>query len=82
MWDLSQQTPGREDVHMSEMEPLDEVVEELPIEAPEADAVEQRQLVKVAEDNRWPEQVPFEADPADVAEQERTVDLGDDEDYR
>ncbi|MCT9932571.1 hypothetical protein N5079_20430 [Planotetraspora sp. A-T 1434] len=67
---------------MSEMEPLDEVVEELPIEAPEADAVEQRQLVKVAEDNRWPEQVPFEADPADVAEQERTVDLGDDEDYR
>ncbi|WP_405086954.1 hypothetical protein [Microbispora sp. NBC_01389] len=66
---------------MPEMEPLDEVAEEISIEAPEADAVEQHQLVKGAEDRRWPERVPFEADPADVTEQERTVDL-DDDDYR
>jgi hypothetical protein len=66
---------------MSEMDPLDDVVEEISIEAPEADAVEQQQLVKVPEDNRWPQRVPFEADPADVADQERTIDL-DDDDYR
>lgn len=66
---------------MSEMDPLDEMVEEISIEAPEADAVEQHQLVTVPEDRRWPEHVPFDADPADVAEQERTVEL-DDDDYR
>ncbi|ETK31195.1 hypothetical protein MPTA5024_36160 [Microbispora sp. ATCC PTA-5024] len=80
--DLSQQTFEREDGQMSEMDPLDDVVEEISIEAPEADAVEQRQLVRIAEDARWPERIPFDADPADVAEQERTVDLGEDEDYR
>ncbi|MFC0865747.1 hypothetical protein ACFHYQ_25955 [Sphaerimonospora cavernae] len=67
---------------MSEMDPLEEIVEEISTEAPEADAVEQYQFVKVSEDPRWPHRVPFEADPADVAEQERTVDLGEDEDYR
>ncbi|MEV7808244.1 hypothetical protein AB0O28_35380 [Microbispora sp. NPDC088329] len=66
---------------MAEMDPLDEVVGEISIEAPEADAVEQHQLVNVPDDRRWPEHVPFDADPADVTEQERTVDL-DDEDYR
>ncbi|WP_433497895.1 hypothetical protein ACQP1K_23715 [Sphaerimonospora sp. CA-214678] len=66
---------------MSEVDP-DEVVGEISIEAPEADAVDQRRLVKVPEHTGWPKRVPLEADPADVAEQERTVDLGEDEDYR
>ncbi|MGI5154678.1 hypothetical protein [Microbispora sp. CA-102843] len=81
MLDLSQPTFERKDKQMPEMDPLDEVVEEISIEAPEADAVEQHQLLNVPDDRRWPERVPFDADPADVAEQERTVDL-DDDDYR
>ncbi|GAB3907423.1 hypothetical protein [Microbispora bryophytorum] len=81
MLDLSQPTFERKDKQMPEMDPLDDVVEEISIEAPEADAVEQHQLLQVTDDRRWPERVPFEADPADVAEQERTVDL-DDDDYR
>jgi hypothetical protein len=67
---------------MSEMDSPDEAVGEISIEAPEADAVEQHQLLKVREDDRWPERVPFDADPADVAEQERAVDLEDDDEYR
>lgn len=66
---------------MSEVDP-DEVVGEISIEAPEADAVDQRRLVKVPEDTSWPKRIPLEADPADVVEQERTVDLEEDEEYR
>ncbi|ADG89690.1 hypothetical protein TBS_30350 [Thermobispora bispora] len=66
---------------MTEKDALDEV-EELSIEAPEADAVEQHRPVTVPEqDRRLPTRIPFDADPADVADQEREVDL-DDEDYR
>jgi hypothetical protein len=66
---------------MSDTDPLDDV-DELSIETPEADAVEQHQPVRGSQDDRWPERVPFDADPADVTEQERSVDLGDDEEYR
>ncbi|GAA4597239.1 hypothetical protein GCM10023194_71490 [Planotetraspora phitsanulokensis] len=69
-------------MHMSEMDSLDDVADELSIEAPEADAVEQHQLAQSSGEDRWPEHVPFDADPADVAEQERAVDVGDDEEYR
>lgn len=59
---------------------LDEVESsELDIEAPEADAAEQRRPVHVAEDHR--DRTPFEVDPADAAEQSRVVDL-DEDDYR
>lgn len=50
------------------------------LEAPEADAAEQRAEVVDTEEQQSPE-APIEADPADRAEQERLVELGDDE-YR
>jgi hypothetical protein len=51
------------------------------LEAPEADALEQRTPVVEAEDDEIPAEPELEADPADVAEQSRSVDLADDE-YR
>jgi hypothetical protein len=68
---------------MSEMDvrgddrPFDE--DELPVEAPEADAAEQhRDLV---DDTERPRDLPLEADPADAEDQQREVGL-DDDDYR
>ena len=49
------------------------------IEASEADAVEQRQLVGGLDERR--NELPFEVDPADAAEQARVVEL-DEDDYR
>ncbi|GII57002.1 hypothetical protein Pth03_53910 [Planotetraspora thailandica] len=66
---------------MSEIDPLDGV-DELSIETPEADAVEQHRPLRGSQEDPWPEHVPFDADPADVTEQGRSVDLGDDEEYR
>ncbi|WP_285704106.1 hypothetical protein [Microtetraspora sp. NBRC 16547] len=67
---------------MSEMDSLGETAEELSIETPEADAVEQHQRVKSSDETRWPDQVPIEADPADATDQERVVEQDDEEDYR
>jgi hypothetical protein len=55
---------------------------EVDMEAPEADAAEQRTEVSPAEppDERQPD-LPFDADPADVSEQGREVGYDDDE-YR
>ncbi|WP_250906426.1 hypothetical protein [Nonomuraea sp. NEAU-A123] len=70
---------------MSEMDvrgddrPFDEL-EELPVEAPEADAAEQHLLIRGAGGGMLRE-TPLEVDPADAAEQAREVDL-DDDDYR
>jgi hypothetical protein len=50
------------------------------VEAPEADAVEQRADV-VPEDDDPVAEIPLDVDPADVVEQHRTVG-GDDDDYR
>ena len=53
-------------------------------EQPEADAIEQQQLVDEKEDDELvpiPPEIPVEADPADAAEQWQVVDLGDDDDY-
>jgi hypothetical protein len=52
---------------------------DLDIEAPEADAVEQRTPVQAIREHR--DRVPLEVDPADAAEQNRIVEL-DDDDYR
>lgn len=50
------------------------------VEAPLADAVEQRtELLDTADGSPVP--VPYEVDPADRAEQQRVVDL-DEDDYR
>ncbi|WP_336208131.1 hypothetical protein [Nonomuraea sp. LPB2021202275-12-8] len=54
--------------------------EELPIEAPEADAAEQRRQLDEAE-GRPRLEFPLEVDPADAADQDRVVEL-DDDDYR
>jgi hypothetical protein len=52
------------------------------IEAPEADAAEQRTEIVDREDRGdRVDELPVEADPADRSEQERVVDLGED-DYR
>ncbi|WP_067178824.1 hypothetical protein [Microtetraspora niveoalba] len=66
---------------MSEMDSLGETAEDLSIEAPEADAVEQHQRMQPSDETRWPDQVPIEADPADTTDQERVVEH-DEEDYR
>ncbi|MEU7859048.1 hypothetical protein [Nonomuraea sp. NPDC049141] len=71
---------------MSEMDvrgddlPFDEMMEELPVEAPEADAAEQHVLIRGTGGGTLRE-TPLEVDPADAAEQAREVDL-DDDDYR
>jgi hypothetical protein len=52
---------------------------DLDIEAPEADAVEQRLPVQSSDEHH--DSVPLEVDPADAFEQNRIVEL-DDDDYR
>jgi len=53
---------------------------DLPIEAPQADAAEQRRdLVDDPGDRLPDDEVSTEADPADVAEQQEVVDIDDDE---
>lgn len=59
-------------------EPAEE--SELDLEAPEADAAEQRAPLTPPE-GEAPRPAPLDADPADVAEQERVVEL-DEDDYR
>jgi hypothetical protein len=57
---------------------------DVPVEVPEADAVEQARAVTTGAADpavTLPESLPLDADPADVADQAREVDLGDDE-YR
>jgi hypothetical protein len=54
--------------------------EPVSVEAPEADAVEQRAEV-VPEDDDAVGEIPLDVDPADAVEQHRTV-AGDDDDYR
>lgn len=71
---------------MSEMDvrgderPFDD--DELPLEAPEADAAEQhRRLRETGEEQ--PRELPLDVDPADAAEQDRAVaEEDDDDDYR
>jgi hypothetical protein len=55
----------------------------VPLEANDADAVEQRVGVS-GDSGSWPESLPVEADPADAADQHRAVrdDQLDDDDYR
>ncbi|TNY34600.1 hypothetical protein [Thermomonospora catenispora] len=60
---------------MSEMDERD-------VEAPDADAFEQRlPLGEDEERSTWREEVPFDADEADAVEQDRIVEL-DEDDYR
>jgi hypothetical protein len=54
--------------------------EEVPLEVPEADAVEQHTDVRLS-DAEVRGDVPPEVDPADRVEQDRTVEL-DEDDYR
>lgn len=54
--------------------------EELPVEAPAADAADQRRLIDEAED-RLRRELPLEANPADAMDQDRVVEF-DDDDYR
>jgi hypothetical protein len=51
-----------------------------PVDAPEADAAEQRQPV-MDENDETPISVPYDVDPADASEQHRTVEF-DEDDYR
>ncbi|MFC5749375.1 hypothetical protein [Actinomadura rugatobispora] len=63
-------------------EPDTEQEAELSVDAPEADAAEQRTALRDDEDRSgWPQPVPFDADEADAAEQRRVVEL-DEDDYR
>lgn len=50
------------------------------VEAPEADAAEQRRPVRESDDDT-PGTVPFDVDPADASEQHRVVEF-DEDDYR
>lgn len=59
---------------------LPEPTGDLDIEAPEADAAEQRREVR-GEDSGPPGDIPPDANPADAAEQRRAVEL-DEDDYR
>jgi hypothetical protein len=61
-------------------EPGDELAPDLDLEEPEADAVEQRQVVAPGEDE-LPREVGLEVDAADAAEQGRVVEF-DEDDYR
>ncbi|NUW35210.1 hypothetical protein HTZ77_27815 [Nonomuraea sp. SMC257] len=54
--------------------------DEMSIEAPEADALDQHRPAREDTGGRRPS-LPLEADPADAADQDRVVDL-DDDDYR
>lgn len=53
---------------------------EPPVDAPEADAAEQRRPV-VEQDDDTPASVPYDVDPADASEQHRSVEY-DEDDYR
>jgi hypothetical protein len=56
---------------------------DLPVEAPEADVLEQYQSSAGLDAEEEPAgTVPPEADPADVDEQRRSVDDGGEDDYR
>lgn len=60
---------------MSEMDERD-------VEAPDADALEQRLPLADEEDRpTWRDEVPFDANEADAVEQDRIVEL-DEDDYR
>jgi hypothetical protein len=50
------------------------------VDAPEADAAEQRRPVR-DDDDDIPNSIPYDVDPADAAEQHRVVDF-DEDDYR
>lgn len=57
--------------------------DEVPLEAPEADVLEQYQSSGGSEDDEdRTDPVPAEADPADVAEQRQSVGGTDEDDYR
>ncbi|HEX6921126.1 MAG TPA: hypothetical protein VF314_12950 [Actinomycetes bacterium] len=60
------------------VEEMEETAAEPDLEAPEADAAEQRAEVVDTREHP-PTAAPIEADEGDRAEQERVVDLGDDE---
>lgn len=56
--------------------------ENVPPEVPEADALEQQDVVGDEElDDELPDEPPLDADPADVSEQRRSVPLSEEE-YR
>lgn len=56
--------------------------EHVPPEVPEADALEQQDVVGDEElDDELPDEPPLDADPADVSEQRRSVPLSEEE-YR
>ncbi|SDG92533.1 hypothetical protein SAMN05421505_109136 [Sinosporangium album] len=70
---------------MSEMNQHDDPVlveeEDIAVEAPEADTVEQHRNLREDSGDWPPPGVPLEADPADAADQARVVDV-DEDDYR
>ncbi|HEU4911296.1 MAG TPA: hypothetical protein VFV76_05310 [Actinomycetes bacterium] len=56
--------------------------ENVPPEVPEADALEQQDVVGDEDlDDELPDEPPLDADPADVSEQRRSVPLSEEE-YR
>ncbi|WP_462186503.1 MULTISPECIES: hypothetical protein [unclassified Frankia] len=64
--------------------PTDLPASDLPIEAPDADAVEQAREIRPADPApRWlPSAPPVEADEYDVVEQSIVVETDEDDDYR
>ncbi|MET8868045.1 hypothetical protein ABZW11_34380 [Nonomuraea sp. NPDC004580] len=60
--------------------PYIEEEEELSIETPEADAIEQQREM-LQNTGRLRRELPLDVDPADGADQDRVVDL-DEDDYR